>query len=56
MFALVTWAYPKGTRDASSYLKQMGLWDLRPARDGALERVPTSLVAEYQRLVSRGQP
>jgi beta-glucosidase/6-phospho-beta-glucosidase/beta-galactosidase len=56
MFALVTWAYRQGTRDPKSYLKQMGLWDLQPSRDGELTRAPTRLVAQYHELIARGDP
>jgi beta-glucosidase/6-phospho-beta-glucosidase/beta-galactosidase len=56
MFALVTWAYRQGTGVPASYLKQMGLWDLRTSHDGALVRVPTPLVAQYQELIARGVP
>jgi beta-glucosidase len=54
MFSLVTWAYRQGTADAASYLRHMGLWDLRPGANGTLERVATPLVGEYQRLVAGG--
>ncbi|MBA4147682.1 MAG: glycoside hydrolase family 1 protein [Verrucomicrobia bacterium] len=50
MFALVTWAYRQGDHPPAYYLKQMGLWDL----DEKLDRVPTSLVKDYQQLVSCG--
>lgn len=50
MFALVTWAYRQGKHPPAYYLKQMGLWDL----DEQLNRVPTPLVREYQRLVACG--
>jgi hypothetical protein len=50
MFALVTWAYRQGTREAASYLKQMGLWDLKARENGNLERVETPLVARYRAL------
>jgi beta-glucosidase len=49
MFALVTWAYREGRKAPHDYLKQMGLWDLRPSAQG-LERVPTELVARYREL------
>jgi beta-glucosidase/6-phospho-beta-glucosidase/beta-galactosidase len=52
MFALVAWAYRQGKRPPGAYLKQMGLWDLRPSSTGELERVPTPLVAAYQRLAA----
>lgn len=50
MFALVTWAYRQGTHPPEYYLKQMGFWDL----DARLNRVPTELIVEFQRLVSTG--
>ena len=50
MFALVTWAYRQGTHPPEYYLKQMGFWDL----DARLNRVPTELIVEFQRLVSGG--
>lgn len=53
MFALVTWAYREGRKAPDEYLKQMGLWDLRPSPQG-LERVPTELVARYRELVLGG--
>jgi beta-glucosidase/6-phospho-beta-glucosidase/beta-galactosidase len=54
LFALVAWAYREGTRPVSHYLKQMGLWDLRPDALGALERVPTKLVERYRALIAEG--
>ena len=54
LFALVTWAYRQGTHPPAYYLKQMGLWDLKAAPDGNLERVRTSLVSEFQVLASSG--
>ena len=53
LFALVTWGYREGTQSAEHYLRQMGLWDLRPGSDG-LERVATELVAQYQAYVAGG--
>lgn len=53
LFALVTWAYRQGHKAPHDYLKQMGLWDLRPGPNG-LERVPTALVARYRELVAGG--
>jgi beta-glucosidase/6-phospho-beta-glucosidase/beta-galactosidase len=50
LFALVTWAYRQGRHPPQYYLKQMGLWDL----DTGLERVPTTLVANFHQLVDRG--
>jgi beta-glucosidase len=50
MFALVTWAWRQGTHPVEYYLKQMGFWDL----DSGLNRVPTPLIVEFQRLVSMG--
>ena len=43
LFALITWGYREGRKSVNEYLKQMGLWDLRPSPQG-LERVPTELV------------
>lgn len=53
LFALVTWGYREGRKAPHEYLKQMGLWDLRPGPLG-LERVPTELVARYRELVAAG--
>lgn len=53
LFALVTWAYREGRKAPAHYLKQMGLWDLKPA-DQDLERVPTALVDRYRELVAGG--
>lgn len=52
-FALVTWGYREGRKAPDEYLKQMGLWDLRPSAMG-LERVATPLVARYRELVAGG--
>lgn len=54
LFALVAWAYRQGSLPVSRYLKQMGLWDLRPGSDGGLERLPTPLVERYRALVAGG--
>jgi len=53
LFALVTWGYREGRKTPDEYLKQMGLWDLRPSPNG-LERVETALVARYRELVLGG--
>jgi beta-glucosidase/6-phospho-beta-glucosidase/beta-galactosidase len=53
LFALVAWAYREGRKRPEAYLKQMGLWDLRPGPVG-LERVRTRLVDAYRRLVAGG--
>lgn len=53
LFALVTWGYREGRKPAAEYLRQMGLWDLRPEPSG-LERVPTVLVDRYRELVEAG--
>jgi hypothetical protein len=53
LFALVTWAYREGKKSPVEYLKQMGLWDLKPGKDG-LERVPTELVKGYREIVAGG--
>jgi hypothetical protein len=53
LFALVTWAYREGRKGPDEYLKQMGLWDLRPG-PGGLERVRTQLVDRYRELVASG--
>jgi beta-glucosidase len=54
LFALVTWGYREGRKPAQEYLRQMGLWDLRAAADGRLEREPTELVDRYRELVAGG--
>jgi beta-glucosidase/6-phospho-beta-glucosidase/beta-galactosidase len=51
LFALVTWGYREGRKPPHDYLKQMGLWDLRPT-DAGLERVATPLVHRYRELVA----
>jgi beta-glucosidase len=53
LFALVTWGYREGRKTPHEYLKQMGLWDLRPS-DRGLERVRTVLVDRYRELVGSG--
>jgi beta-glucosidase/6-phospho-beta-glucosidase/beta-galactosidase len=53
LFALVTWGYREGRKDPHEYLKQMGLWDLRPGPRG-LERIRTTLVDRYRELVASG--
>jgi beta-glucosidase/6-phospho-beta-glucosidase/beta-galactosidase len=53
LFALVTWGYREGRLAPDAYLRQMGLWDLRPGEAG-LERVPTPLVDRYRALVAGG--
>jgi beta-glucosidase len=50
MFALVTWAWRQGSRDISSHLLQMGLWDL----DENLDRIRTPVVDAYRRLALSG--
>jgi beta-glucosidase len=54
LFALVTWGYRQGTHPPEFYLKQMGLWDLRPGLNGDLERVATPLVNEFKALAAAG--
>jgi beta-glucosidase/6-phospho-beta-glucosidase/beta-galactosidase len=54
LFALVTWAYRQGRREPAYYLKQMGLWDLVANDSAGLERVPTPLVEEFQRIIAGG--
>lgn len=56
LFALVTWAYRQGTKPPEYYLKQMGLWDLKPGQSGELPRVATDLVDQYKALVANGPP
>ncbi|HEY3496625.1 MAG TPA: family 1 glycosylhydrolase [Polyangiaceae bacterium] len=56
LFALVAWAYRQGGKAPGHYLKQMGLWDLIPNASGALERVPTPLVASYRALAAGAAP
>jgi beta-glucosidase len=53
LFALVTWGYREGRKSPHDYLKQMGLWDLRPT-DHGLERVHTPLVDRYREIVAQG--
>ena len=53
LFALITWGYREGRKLPHDYLKQMGLWDLRPGERG-LERVHTPLVDCYRELVEAG--
>lgn len=53
LFALVTWGYREGRKPPDAYLKQMGLWDLRPSANG-LERVATPLVERFRELVAQG--
>lgn len=53
LFALVTWGYREGRKPPPAYLRQMGLWDLRPGAAG-LERVATPLVERYRELVGGG--
>jgi beta-glucosidase/6-phospho-beta-glucosidase/beta-galactosidase len=53
LYALVTWGYREGHLPPERYLRQMGLWDLRPG-DPALERVRTPLVDHYRALVAGG--
>lgn len=53
LFALVTWAYRQGTHPPEYYLKQMGLWDIKP-EGGNLKRIATSLVDSYKALVEGG--
>jgi beta-glucosidase len=53
LFALVTWGYREGRKLPHEYLKQMGLWDLRPGEAG-LERCATPLVSRYRELVAAG--
>jgi beta-glucosidase len=51
LFSLVTWAYRNGKADASEYLIDMGLWDLRPGPQG-LERLHTPLVDVYKSAIA----
>lgn len=53
LFALVTWGYREGQKEPDTYLKQMGLWDLKPSESG-LERIATPLVDRYRQLVDAG--
>src|SRR5690606_20300246 len=53
LFALVSWGYREGHKAPEDYLRQMGLWDLRPGATG-LERVPTALVERYRNLAAGG--
>jgi hypothetical protein len=54
LFALVTWGYRQGTHPPEYYLKQMGLWDLRPTSTDPLARTPTPLVERFRSLVQAG--
>jgi beta-glucosidase len=54
LFALVAWAYRRGSRPPAAYLKQMGLWDLADDGSGNLSRVRTTLVERYRELVASG--
>jgi beta-glucosidase/6-phospho-beta-glucosidase/beta-galactosidase len=53
LFALLTWGYREGRKPPAAYLRQMGLYDLRPGPQG-LERVPTALVDRYREIVAAG--
>ncbi len=55
LFSLVTWGYQRGSKTVEDYLIDMGLWDLRPSRQG-LERVPTSAADAYRGFVAAGLP
>jgi beta-glucosidase len=54
LFALVDWAYRRGSLPAAYYLRQMGLWDLADDGAGGLERARTGLVDRYRELVAGG--
>ena len=54
LFALVTWGYREGRKAPAEYLRQMGLWDLRVAADGALLREETPLVERFRALIAGG--
>jgi beta-glucosidase/6-phospho-beta-glucosidase/beta-galactosidase len=53
LYALVTWNYREGRKAPDAFLRQMGLWDLRPGGEG-LDRVRTCLVERYRALAGRG--
>jgi beta-glucosidase len=53
MFALVAWAYRRGSLPAGAYLKQMGLWNLDDGA-GGLARTRTALVDRYSELAASG--
>lgn len=53
LFALLTWGYREGRKPPAAYLRQMGLFDLRPGPQG-LERVPTLVADRYRQLVAGG--
>jgi beta-glucosidase/6-phospho-beta-glucosidase/beta-galactosidase len=53
LFALITWGYREGEKPPDFYLKQMGLWDLKPTEHG-LERIETPLVDRYRELIAQG--
>jgi hypothetical protein len=48
----VTWAYRQGTKPPEYYIKQMGLWDLKP--DENLDRIRTPLVDGFRTLADGG--
>lgn len=54
MFSLVGWAYRQSDRPATQYLHDLGLWNLDPAPDADLRRVPTDLVDRYRELIRQG--
>ena len=54
LFSLVTWTYLRGRYPLERYLAHMGLWDLRRAPDGTLERCRTPLVDRFAEYVRTG--
>jgi beta-glucosidase len=50
----VDWRYRRGTRARDDYWCHMGLYDLRAAPDGGLERVRTPVADRFAALVSDG--
>lgn len=54
MYALVAWAYRQNDRPLEEYLEQMGLWDLQPAANEEMTRVPTEMVPAFRRAVAAG--
>jgi|DewCreStandDraft_5_1066085.scaffolds.fasta_scaffold00194_21 beta-glucosidase len=54
LFSLVTWTYLRGRYPLDRYLAHMGLWDLRGAPDGTLERRRTPLVDRFREYVLHG--
>ena len=56
LFSLVAWRYRGGSKPASTYLVDMGLWDLRATSTGGLNRVRTAVADRFAQLVTEGVP